>query len=88
MEITPNLHAFVWKSTTTNNCNSYFIDGPSRVLIDPGHSRLFDHVELGLKELGLAIADMDLPVPPDTSKCRRPVESTEASIHAPSVSWT
>jgi hydroxyacylglutathione hydrolase len=62
MEITPNLHAFVWKSTTTNNCNSYFIDGPSRVLIDPGHSRLFDHVELGLKELGLAIADMDLVI--------------------------
>jgi flavorubredoxin len=59
MEITPNLHAFVWESTTTNNCNSYFIDGPTRVLIDPGHSRLFDHVELGLKQLGLENADMD-----------------------------
>ncbi len=62
MEITENLHAFVWESLTTNNCNSYFIDGPTRVLIDPGHSRLFDHVALGLKHLGLTIADMDLVI--------------------------
>jgi hydroxyacylglutathione hydrolase len=62
MEITENLHAFVWESLTTNNCNSYFIDGPTRVLIDPGHSRLFDHVELGLEHLGLTIADMDLVI--------------------------
>lgn len=58
MKITENLHAFVWESMTTNNCNSYLIDGPTRVLIDPGHSRLFDHVELGLKQLGLTISDI------------------------------
>ena len=62
MEITPNLHAFVWESMTTNNCNTYFIDGPTRVLIDPGHSRLFGHVELGLKQVGLTIEDMDLVI--------------------------
>jgi glyoxylase-like metal-dependent hydrolase (beta-lactamase superfamily II) len=62
MEIAPNLHAFVWESTTTNNCNTYFIDGPTRVLIDPGHSRLFGHVEVGLKQLGLTIADMNLVI--------------------------
>jgi len=47
---------------TTNNCNSYLIDGPTRVLIDPGHSRLFGHVELGLKQLGLTIADLALVI--------------------------
>ena len=63
MEITPNLHAFVWESMTTNNCNSYFINGPStRILIDPGHSGLFGHVEQGLKQLGLTIADIDLVI--------------------------
>ncbi|MBW2442940.1 MAG: MBL fold metallo-hydrolase [Deltaproteobacteria bacterium] len=62
MEITPNLHAFVWESMTTNNCNTYFIDGPTRVLIDPGHSRLFGHVELGLKQLGLTIDAIDLVI--------------------------
>ena len=60
MKVFDNLHAFVWKSMTTNNCNAYFIDGPSRVLIDPGHSRLFDHVEQGLKHLDLSISDIDL----------------------------
>ncbi len=62
MEITPNLHAFVWESMTTNNCNSYFINGPARVLIDPGHSQLFGHVELGLKQLGLTIDAIDLVI--------------------------
>ena len=53
MQIVNNLHAFIWQSPTANNCNAYFIDGPTRVLIDPGHRALFEHVERGLRELGL-----------------------------------
>ena len=60
MKVFKNLHAFIWQSMTTNNCNAYLIDGPLRVLIDPGHSRLFDPVAQGLKQLGLAITDIDL----------------------------
>ncbi|MGD8293867.1 MAG: MBL fold metallo-hydrolase [Desulfobacterales bacterium] len=60
MKIFNNLHAFVWQSMTNNNCNAYFIDGPKRVLIDPGHSQLFNHVERGLKQLEIAISDIDL----------------------------
>jgi glyoxylase-like metal-dependent hydrolase (beta-lactamase superfamily II) len=60
MKVSKNLHAFIWQSMTTNNCNAYFIDGPMRVLIDPGHSGLFDHVAQGLEQLGLAITDIDL----------------------------
>ena len=60
MNVFNNLHAFVWQSMTANNCNTYLIDGPTRVLIDPGHSRLFDHVVGGLKQLGLAIKDIDV----------------------------
>ena len=62
MQIVNNLHAFVWQSPTANNCNAYFIDGPCRVLIDPGHRALFEHVDLGLKELGLNTDDIDLVV--------------------------
>ena len=62
MKILDNLHAFVWQSLTTNNCNAYFIDGPMRILIDPGHRALFEHVDLGLKNLGLKIDDIDLVV--------------------------
>ena len=62
MKITDNLHAFIWESMSTNNCNTYLIDGPTRILIDPGHRRLFGHVEQGLKELGLTISDIGLVI--------------------------
>jgi hydroxyacylglutathione hydrolase len=60
MKVLKNLHAFIWQSMTTNNCNAYLIDGPARVLIDPGHSKLFDHVGQGLEQLELAVTDIDL----------------------------
>ena len=60
MKIVNNIHAFIWQSMTANNCNSYFIDGPKRILIDPGHRAMFDHVEKGLKELSVTIEDIDL----------------------------
>ena len=62
MKVFNNLHAFVWQSMTTNNCNSYLIDGPTRVLIDPGHKNLFGHVEQGLKQLRLSVRDIDLVI--------------------------
>jgi glyoxylase-like metal-dependent hydrolase (beta-lactamase superfamily II) len=60
MKIANNIHAFIWQSMTANNCNSYLIDGPSRVLIDPGHRAMFPHVESGLRELGLGVDDIDV----------------------------
>ena len=60
MEIAKNVHAFIWRSTSANNCNTYLIDGPTRVLIDPGHTRLFGHVHEGFSQLGITIEDIDL----------------------------
>ncbi len=60
MKVTDGLHAFLWTSTSANNCNTYLIDGPARVLIDPGHFHLFEHVALQLRTLGLDICDIDL----------------------------
>jgi len=62
MKINDNLHAFLWQSMTSNNCNAYFIDGPKRILIDPGHRALFDHVERGLNSLGVAPDTIDLVI--------------------------
>ena len=62
MKLTDNLHAYLWQSTTTNNCNTYFIDGPSRILIDPGHRALFEHVQRGLEDLNLSIKDIDVVI--------------------------
>ena len=58
MKITNNVHAFIWKSMSANNCNTYLIDGPTRILIDPGHKNLFDHVKQGLGEIGLTLEDI------------------------------
>ncbi|OEU67698.1 MAG: Zn-dependent hydrolase [Desulfobacterales bacterium PC51MH44] len=60
MQIVNNLHAFIWKSMSANNCNTYLINGPTRILIDPGHSDLFDHVQEGLVKLGLTLEDIEL----------------------------
>ncbi len=62
MQLFDKLHAFIWDSITENNCNTYLIDGPTRVLIDPGHANLFDHVQSGLSDLGLGLADIGLVI--------------------------
>ena len=61
MELTPNLHAFLWTSPSANNCNTYLLRSPEKhILVDPGHAPFFDHVELGLRSLELTIEDIDL----------------------------
>ncbi len=63
MELTPNLHAFLWTSSGANNCNTYLIRSAEKIiLVDPGHAPFFDHVHEGLRSLGLAIEDIDLVI--------------------------
>ncbi len=62
MQLPDNIHAFMWESMAANNCNTYLIDGPTRILIDPGHTRYFNHVEAGLAEIGLTPADIGLVI--------------------------
>lgn len=63
MELTANLHAFLWTSTGTNNCNTYLIRSAEKnILIDPGHAAYFDHVRQGLRALGLSVEDIDLVI--------------------------
>jgi glyoxylase-like metal-dependent hydrolase (beta-lactamase superfamily II) len=62
MKITDGLHAFLWRDPTSNNCNTYLIDGDKRILIDPGHRHLFSQVEMELREVGLSAEDIDLVI--------------------------
>lgn len=62
MRVTDGLHVFPWNSMAANNCNTYLLEGDARILIDPGHARLFPHVETGLREAGLTIGDLDLVI--------------------------
>jgi len=62
MKIFDNLHAFMWLSPTANNCNAYLIDADKKILVDPGHYHLFDHVRDGLSELSLSPQDIDIVI--------------------------
>lgn len=62
MELLDNLHVFLWNSMTANNCNTYFIDGEKKILIDPGHYHLFDHVRGELARLSLSPEDMQMVI--------------------------
>jgi glyoxylase-like metal-dependent hydrolase (beta-lactamase superfamily II) len=61
MQLTPNLHAFLWSSAAANNCNTYLIRSAEKtILIDPGHAPHFDHVRRGLDELKIPLDAVDL----------------------------
>ena len=63
MELTPNLHAFLWTSPSANNCNTYLLrTTQKRILIDPGHAAHFNHVDQHLEQLGMGIADIDVVI--------------------------
>ena len=59
MKIIDGLYGFLWQSTTENNCNSFFVDGTKKILIDPGHRHLFQHVRRGLERIGISPEQID-----------------------------
>lgn len=91
MQILKNLHVFLWESMTANNCNTYLIDGPTRVLIDPGHLKMFDHVEKGLSDLGLKIEDIGLVIcthaHPDHIEAAQLFTKTKARLSLHEAEW-
>jgi hydroxyacylglutathione hydrolase len=62
MQIFDGLHAFIWRTYTQNNCNTYLIDGELRILIDPGHKHLFEYVRKNLAALNVSPDEIDLAI--------------------------
>jgi hydroxyacylglutathione hydrolase len=60
MKIFDGLYGFIWQSPSENNCNSYFIDGAKKILIDPGHRHLFQHVKRGLAQIEATPEQIDV----------------------------
>lgn len=91
MKIFDQLHAFIWESMTANNCNTYFIDGPTRVLIDPGHLELFSHVKSGLADIGVGVEDIGIVIcthaHPDHIEAVRLFNKTSTQIAIHETEW-
>ncbi|MFH1952334.1 MAG: MBL fold metallo-hydrolase [Pseudomonadota bacterium] len=89
MKIFDNLYFFPWNSMSTNNCNTYFIDGQKRILVDPGHYHLFGHVRDELSGLSLSPEDMDMVIithaHPDHMEGIKIFQETDAVIAIHSV---
>jgi len=60
MRLSDELYAFPWRSLNVNNCNSYLIDGPFKILIDPGHQHLFTELRNSLGSINIKLEDIDL----------------------------
>jgi glyoxylase-like metal-dependent hydrolase (beta-lactamase superfamily II) len=60
MKILEGLYGFLWQSAGENNCNSFFVDGAKKILIDPGHRHLFQHVRRGLGQIGVTPEQIDV----------------------------
>ena len=60
MRLSDDLYAFPWQSLASNNCNSYLINGPFKILIDPGHQHLFTQLQDSLESMDIQLRDIDL----------------------------
>lgn len=60
MKISEAIHAFVWNDPTSNNANTYLINGSKRILVDPGHYHLFGNIKDHLSGLSIPLQDLDL----------------------------
>jgi glyoxylase-like metal-dependent hydrolase (beta-lactamase superfamily II) len=60
VKIFEDFYAYPWVSNQENNCNTLFIDGKVPLLIDPGHTHLFDHVVQGMAKDGKAVENVQV----------------------------
>lgn len=53
MRISEEFLAFFWQNPTINNCNTYLIDGPNPLLIDPGHAAYANDLATSMQQDGV-----------------------------------
>ena len=62
MQIAPSVYFYPFTSFRENNCNTIIIDGPEKVLIDPGHKHLWPELKDQIVADGLNPADITLVI--------------------------
>jgi len=62
MNIAPQVYFYPFTSYSENNCNTIIIDGPEKVLIDPGHKHLWPQLKAKIEEDGLNPRDISMVI--------------------------
>ena len=60
MLVAPSVYFYPFSSARENNCNTIVLDGPEKVIIDPGHKHLWPALAARLEEDGLSPRDISL----------------------------
>ncbi|MFC1579915.1 MBL fold metallo-hydrolase [Thermodesulfobacteriota bacterium] len=91
MKLFDDLYVFLWSDPSTNNCNSFFIDGAKKILLDPGHHHLFGHIRENLEAISLGPEDIDLVMlthgHPDHIEAVQHFVETSASVAIHTLEW-
>lgn len=62
MQIAPQVYFYPFTSMAENNCNTVIIDGPEKVIIDPGHKHLWPELKKSIEADGLNPRDISLVI--------------------------
>ena len=62
MQVAPSVYFYPFTSAVENNCNTIVLDGPEKVLIDPGHKHLWPALAARMEEDGLCPRDISLVI--------------------------
>ena len=91
MLVSDNIYVFLWNHPTVNNCNTYFIDGQKKILIDPGHHHLLSHVKDNLAAISVSFDDVDMVLithgHPDHLEGMRPFKGTSTLTAIHKLEW-
>lgn len=60
MQVAPSVYFYPFTSMMENNCNTVIIDGPEKVIIDPGHKHLWPELKKSIEADGLRAEDIQL----------------------------
>ncbi len=62
MQVAPSVYFYPFTSMMENNCNTVIIDGPEKVIIDPGHKHLWPELKKAIEADGLRAEDLSLVI--------------------------
>ncbi|MDL2226318.1 MBL fold metallo-hydrolase [Deltaproteobacteria bacterium OttesenSCG-928-M10] len=62
MQVAPQVYFYPFTSMMENNCNTVIIDGPEKVIIDPGHKHLWPELKKSIEADGLNPRDISLVI--------------------------